>query len=99
MPSHALPPGPETRTRRRARRREGRRRLRDWRTWGVCLAVVVALQLSGGIVGHFWPKAHGVGYVATHVVVGGVLGGAIGAVLVVVAVILAGIVRDRRLQP
>jgi hypothetical protein len=72
--------------------------LRDWRTWGVWLAVVVAMQLSGGIVGHLWPKAHGVGYVVTHVAVGGLLSGAIGA-LVVVAVILAGIVRDRRLQP
>jgi hypothetical protein len=91
VPSHALPSGPETRTRRRARRREGRRRLRDWRTWGVFLTVVASLQLSGAIVGHFWPKAHGVGYVVTHVVVGGVLGGAIGAVLVVVVVIL-----DRR---
>jgi hypothetical protein len=59
----------------------------------------VALQLSGAIVGHFWPKAHGVGYVVTHVVVGGVLGGAIAAVLVVAAVILAGIGRDRGLQP
>jgi len=59
----------------------------------------VALQLSGGIVGRFWPKAHGVGYVVTRVVVGGVLGGAIAAVLVVAAVILAGIVRDRGLQP
>jgi hypothetical protein len=61
--------------------------------------VVVGLQLSDGIAGHLWPKAHGVGYVVTHLVVGGVLGGAIAAVLVVVAVILAGIVRDRRLQP
>jgi hypothetical protein len=56
------------------------------------------MQLSGGIVGHLWPKAHGVGYVVTHVAVGGLLSGAIGA-LAVVAVILAGIVRDRRLQP
>ena len=59
----------------------------------------MALQLSGGIVGRFWPKAHGVGYVVTRVVVGGVLGGAIAAVLVVAAVILAGNGRDRGLQP
>jgi hypothetical protein len=52
--------------------------------------------LSDWMAGRFWPKAHGAGYLATHVVVRGVLGGgAIGAVLVVVVVILAGIVRGR----
>src|SRR2546429_9854656 len=40
--------------------------------------------LSGWMVGWFLPKAHGVGYLVTHVVVRGVLGGAMGAVLVVV---------------
>jgi hypothetical protein len=33
---------------------------------GWALTVLVSVQLSGGIVGHFWPKAHGVGYVVTH---------------------------------
>jgi hypothetical protein len=59
----------------------------------------VGAQLSGEIVGRFWPKAHGVGYLVTHVVVGGALGGAIGAVLVAVVAVLVGAVRDRRLQP
>lgn len=96
MPSRALPPGPET----RIRRREARRRARDWKTWGVLLALLAAVQLSGGIVGHFWPKAHGAEYVLTRLVAAGVLGGAIGAVLVAAAVILAGAVRGRRkLQP
>jgi hypothetical protein len=99
VPSHALPSGQETRIRRQGRRREARRRLRDWNTWGVFLEVLVGLWLSGGIVGHLWPKAHGVGYVVTHVVVRVVLGGAIGAVLAVVVVMLAGVVRGRRLRP
>ena len=99
VPSHSLSPGPKARIRRRPRRRESRRRLRDWRTWGVFLAFILVFWLSGWMVGRFWPKAHGVGYLVTHVVVRGVLGGAIGAVLVVVVVILAGIVRDRRFLP
>jgi hypothetical protein len=61
--------------------------------------VPVALSLSGGIVGHLWPKAHGVGYVVTHVAVRVVLSGAIGAVLVVLVVMLAGVVRGSRLRP
>ena len=99
VPSHALSPGPKARIRRRPRRRESRRRLRDWRTWGVFLAFILVFWLSGWMADRFWPKAHGVGYLVTHVVVRGVLGGAIGAVLVAVVVILAGIVRDRRLLP
>jgi hypothetical protein len=63
------------------------------------MAVVVALSLSGGIVGHLWPKAHGIGYVVTHVVVRVILIGAIGAVLVVVVAMLAAVVRGRRLRP
>ena len=95
MPSHALPSGRETRIRRRGRRR----RLRDWGTFGAFLMVLMAaLSLSGGIVGHLWPKAHGIGYVVTHVVVRGILIGAVGAVLVVVAM-LAAVVRGRRLRP
>jgi len=99
VPSHALPSGQETRIRRRALRREARRRLRDWRTWGVFLPVLVALSLSGRIVDHLWPNADGVGYVLTHIVVRMVLSSAIGAVLGVVVVMLAGAVRGRRLQP
>jgi hypothetical protein len=98
VPSHALSPGPETRIRRRARQRERLRRLRDWRTWGVFIGLAADLQLSGAIADHLWPKAHGVGYIVTHVVVGGVLG-AIGAVTVAASVILASVVRGRRLQP
>jgi polyferredoxin len=99
VPSHALPPGPETRIRRRARRQGALRRLRDWRTWGLFLALPVAAQLGGGIVGHLWPKAHGVGYVI-RVVVGGVLGGVIGAVLFAAVLILArAVLGGRRLQP
>jgi len=99
VPSHALPPGPETRIRRRARRQEALQRLRDWRTWGLFLLLPVAAQLSSGIIGHLWPKAHGVGYV-TRVAVAGVLGGVIGAVLVTAALILASAVLGRRrLQP
>jgi hypothetical protein len=60
---------------------------------------MVALSLSGGIVGHLWPKAHGIGYVVTHVVVRGILIGAVGAVLVVVVAMLAAVVRGRRLRP
>ena len=67
--------------------------------WGLFLAFLVAAQLSSGIVGHLWPKAHGVGYVI-RVAVGGVLGGVIGAVLVAAALILASAVLGRRrLQP
>jgi uncharacterized membrane protein len=88
VPSHALPSGPETRDRRRARRRDGRRRLRDWRAWVSLLTVAVGLQLSEGIVSHLWPHPHRVGYVVTRVVVGRVLGGALGAVLVVAVVLL-----------
>jgi hypothetical protein len=61
--------------------------------------VPVALSLSGGIVSHLWPKAHGVEYVVTHVVVRVVLTGPIGAVLVVVFVMLEGALRGRRLRP
>lgn len=98
MPSHALPPGPETRIRRRARRQEALRRLRDWRTWGLFLALLVVAQLSHGIVGHLWPKAHGVGYV-TRVAVGGVLGGVIGAVLFASLILARAVLGRRRLQP
>ena len=94
MPSHALPSGTEARIRRRARRRKALRQLRDWRTWGLFGAYIAALSLSEGIVSHLWPRAHGAGYVMTHVVVAGVLGGAI-AFLLVAVVILAGGVRDR----
>ena len=99
VPSHALSPGPEARIRRRARQRERLRRLRDWRTWGVFIGLAADLQLSGGIADHLWPKAHGAGYVVTHVVVGGVLAGAIGAVVVAASVTLARVVRSHRLQP
>lgn len=99
MPSHALPPGQETRIRRRARRREAGRRLRDWRTWGIVPAVLVALSLSGGIVDHLWPKAHGIGYVITHLVVRVLLSSAIAAVLAVAVVMLASVVQARRLRP
>jgi len=30
---------------------------------------MMALSLSEGIVSHLWPRAHGVGYVITHIVV------------------------------
>ncbi len=99
VPSHALSSRPETRIRRRASRQQYRRRLRDRRTWGVFLTVILALWLSGGIAGYLWPKAHGAGYVITHVVVRGILGGAIGAVLLVVVSILASVVRGRRPPP
>jgi hypothetical protein len=56
--------------------------------------VLVAMSLSGGIVGHLWPKAHGVGCVVTHVVVRVVLISAIGTVLVV-SLVLADVVRGR----
>jgi len=59
----------------------------------------VALSLSGGIVDHLWPNAHGVGSVVAHVVVRVVLSSAIAAVLGVVVVILASAVRDRKLRP
>ena len=98
MPSRALPPGTEARIRRRARRPEAFRRLRDWRTWGLIGACVVGLSLSEGMVSHLWPRARGAGYVITHVVAGGVLGGAIAALLVAVVVILTGAVRDRSLN-
>jgi uncharacterized protein (DUF2062 family) len=66
----------------------------------VFIGLAADLQLSGAIVDHLWPRAHGVGYVVTHLVVGGVLAGAIGAVVVVAAsVTLASVVRGRRLQP
>jgi len=97
VPSHALPPGPETRARRRARLRVGRR-LPDWRTWVALLTPAVGLQLSDGIVSHFWPHAHGVGYVFTDIAVGVALGGALGAVLVAAVVIRAAAARDRRSQ-
>jgi hypothetical protein len=97
--SHALLHGPEARNRRRTRHRENLRRLRDWRTWGVLLAVILAFPLSGWMTGRFWPDAHGAGYFVTHIVVRALLTGAIGAVLVAVLVTLAGIGRDRRLQP
>jgi len=54
------------------------------------MVLMAALSLSGGIVGHLWPKAHGIGYVVTHVVVRGILIGAVGAVLVVVVAIARG---------
>ena len=97
MPSHALPSGAEARIRRRARRRKALRQLHDWRTWGLFGAYIVGLSLGEGIVGHLWPRAHGAGYVITHVVVGAVLGGAI-AFLLVAVVILADAVRDRGLK-
>jgi hypothetical protein len=63
--------------------------------WGLFLAFLVAAQLSSGIVGHLWPKAHGVGYVIRVA-----MGGVIGAVLVAAALILASAVLGRRrLQP
>jgi hypothetical protein len=65
----------------------------------VFIALAADLQLTGAIVDHLWPKAHGVGYVVTHVVVVGVLAGAIGAVVVAASVTLASVVRGRRLQP
>jgi uncharacterized membrane protein len=98
VPSHALPSGTEARVRRRARRRKGFRQLRDWRTWGLFLACITGLSLSEGIVSHLWPRAHGVGFVITHIVVGAVLAGVIGVLLVAVAVILAGAVTDRNLR-
>lgn len=98
MPSHALPSGTEARIRRRARRHEAFRQLRDWRTWGLFGACVAGLSLSEGMVSHLWPKAHGAGYVVTHVVAGGVLSGVIAALLVAVVVILAGAVRDAALS-
>jgi hypothetical protein len=64
----------------------------------VFIGLAADLQLSGGIADHLWPKAHGAGYVVTHVVVGGVLG-AIGAVVVAAGVTLASVVRGHRLQP
>lgn len=103
MPSHALPHGPEARIRRRSSRRsrlrENRRRLRDWRTWGVFFAFILVFQLSGWVTGRFWPKAHGAGYFITQIVVRGVLVGVIGAVLVVAVIILAGVARHLRSQP
>jgi len=71
--------------------------LRDWKTWGLFGAYIAGLSLSEGIVSHLWPRAHGAGYVMTHVVVAGVLGGAI-AFLLVAVVILAGAVRDRSVR-
>jgi hypothetical protein len=65
----------------------------------VFIGLAADLQLSGAIVDHLWPRAHGVGYVVTHLVVGGVLAGAIGAVVVAASVTLASVVRGRRLQP
>ena len=63
------------------------------------IALAADLQLSGAIADHLWPKAHGVGYVVTHLVVGGVLAGAIGAVVVAASVTLASVVRGHRLLP
>jgi hypothetical protein len=98
MPSHALPPGTEARIRRPGRRHKAFRQLRDWKTWGLIGACVVGLSLSEGMVSHLWPKAHGAGYMITHVVAGAVLGGVIAALLVAVVVILATAVRDRSLK-
>ena len=66
---------------------------------GTVPAVLVALSLSGGIVDHLWPKAHGIGYVITHLVVRVVLSSAIAAVLAVAVVMLASVVQARRLRP
>jgi hypothetical protein len=98
MPSHALPLGTEARIRRPGRRHKAFRQLRDWKTWGLIGACVVGLSLSEGMVSHLWPKAHGAGYMITHVVAGAVLGGVIAALLVAVVVILATAVRDRSLK-
>ncbi|MBO0834523.1 MAG: hypothetical protein J2P28_03260 [Actinobacteria bacterium] len=101
VPSHAFPPGSVRRNRsrpRRARLQRNLRHLRDWMTWAYICAFLAALWLSGSMVDHFWPKAHGAGYVVTHILAGGVLVGAIGAVLLVLVVILAGVGGNRRRQ-
>jgi hypothetical protein len=62
--------------------------------------LIAAISLSGGIADQIWPKANGVGYVVTHIVVRGVLGGAIGVVLIAVAAAIeVGIVRNCGRQP